>query len=50
MKNKSDPNKGWVGFQVWLDKHPRADTSPEERVRVSFDCPRLRESCEVTMR
>jgi hypothetical protein len=50
MGNDSDPNKGWMGFQVWLDKHPRPNTSPEDCVHVSLDCPRLRDSCEITMR
>jgi hypothetical protein len=49
MKKESDPNKGWMGFQVWLDQRPHPIASPEEFVHVSLDCPRLKDTCKITM-
>jgi hypothetical protein len=30
MMNGSDPDKGWMGFQIWLDDHPHPIANPEE--------------------
>jgi hypothetical protein len=49
VTNASDPAKGWMGFQLWMDNRPRPVVCPSECVRVVLERPRPKDSCNIIL-